>query len=95
MLDRCVGTYGGIEVAREGSQLTVKLGGRKLLLFAESPTKFFAKTTDLQIEFKPDADGKVNEMVRSVGEGANVAQRDKQAPSKPRLTANLFLEQFV
>ena len=95
MLDRCVGTYGGIKVGREGSQLTVKRDGRKLLLFAESPTKFFAKTTDVQIEFKPDADGKVNEMVRSVGEGANVAKRDKQSPSKPSLTASLFLEQFV
>jgi len=73
VLDRCVGTYGGIKVGREGSQLTVKRDGRKLLLFAESPTKFFAKTTDLQIEFKPDADGKVNE-IRRRGERGEAGQ---------------------
>jgi hypothetical protein len=77
LLDSYTGSYGGVEITREGNQLAAKVGGKKLMLFAESPTKFFAKTTDVQIEFKPDADGKVNEIVWSVGEGANVARRNK------------------
>lgn len=77
LLDGYAGTYGNLEIAREGTQLTAKVGGKKLVLFAESPTRFFAKTTDVQIEFKPDAEGKVNELVWSVGEGANVAKRTK------------------
>ena len=76
VLDSYTGSYGGVEIAREGSQLVANVGGRKLVLFAESPTKFFAKTTDVQVEFKPDAEGKVNEIVWSVGEGANVAKRN-------------------
>jgi hypothetical protein len=75
VLDRYPGRYGQIEVAREGDHLTASIGGRKLVLFAESQTKFFAKTTDLQIEFKLDVDGKANELIWSVGEGANVAKR--------------------
>lgn len=77
LLDSYTGTFGSLEIAREGHQLTAKVGGKKLWLFAESPTRFFAKTTDVQIEFKPDADGKVNELVWSVGEGANVAKRTR------------------
>lgn len=77
LLDKYAGTFGNVEVAREGSQLVARLAGRKLVLFAESATKFFAKSTDVQIEFKPDAEGKVNEIVWSVGEGANVAKRSR------------------
>ena len=77
LLDSYAGTYASTRIAREGSQLTAEVGGRKLLLFAESLTKFFAKTTDVQVEFKPGADGTIGEMVWSVGEGANVAKRDK------------------
>jgi hypothetical protein len=76
LLDRYAGRYGQVEVAREGDRLTARVGGQKLLLYAESPTKFFAKSTDLQIEFKPDTTGKVSEIVWSVGEGANVAKRN-------------------
>lgn len=77
LLDRYPGRYGQVEIAREGDHLVARLGGRKLVLYAESQTKFFAKSTDLQIEFKPDADGQVNELVWSVGEGGNVVRRNK------------------
>jgi len=69
-LDSYVGTYEGeIEVTREEHQLVLKFNGVKFIMFAESPTKFFAKTTDVQLEFLPDADGKVNRVISSVGEG--------------------------
>jgi hypothetical protein len=74
-LDRYVGSCGPMEITRDGSQLIANFGRKKVVLFAESPTKFFGKSTDVQIEFKPDADGKVTEIVWSVGEGANVAKR--------------------
>lgn len=77
LLDSYAGTYGNLEITRDGRQLAAKVGGRTFALFAESPTKFFAKTTDVQIEFKPDAEGKVGELTWSVGEGANVAKRTR------------------
>jgi hypothetical protein len=80
VLDSYVGTYdsgGKVEVTREGSQLAATFSGVKFVLFAESPTKFFATTTDFQIEFKPNGDGKVDRLVWSVGEGANETKRAK------------------
>ena len=77
LLDSYAGKYGNIEVRREGDQLTAIIGGAKLIFFAESPTKFFAKTTDVQLEFKPSANGQVSEVVWSVGEGGNTAKRAK------------------
>jgi len=75
-LDRFVGKYQrGPEVQRDGDHLTATVGGVKLTFFAESETKFFAKTTDVQLEFKTGSDGKVTEMIWSVGEGANTAKR--------------------
>jgi hypothetical protein len=75
-LDACVGKYEhGPEVQREGDHLVATVGGVKFVMFAESPTKFFAKTTDVQLEFKPGPDGKAAEVIWSVGEGANVAKR--------------------
>jgi hypothetical protein len=64
-----------VEVTREGSQLAAQLGGVKFVLFAESPTKFFAKTTDVQIEFPQMTGGKPDRLIWSVGEGANTAIR--------------------
>ena len=61
---------------RDGNQLTANLSGVKFVLFAESPTKFFAKTTDFQIEFPPGERGKPDNLTWSVGEGANEAKRD-------------------
>jgi hypothetical protein len=77
VLDSYTGKYDPIEISREGDQLAATLGGRKFLLFAESPTKFFAKTTDVQIEFPASSQGKPDRMIWSVGEGANEAKRTR------------------
>jgi len=78
LLDRYAGKYEGAhEVVREGDQLVTEIGNVKLTFFAESETKFFAKTTDAQLEFKTGPDGQVTEMIWSVGEGANTAKRSK------------------
>jgi hypothetical protein len=77
LLESYAGKYDNIEVAHEGNQLTAKVGGLKFLLFAESPTKFFAKTTDVQIEFPAGGQGKPDRLIWSVGEGANEAKRNK------------------
>jgi hypothetical protein len=77
LLDRYTGKYGNIELARRDDYLTAKLEGVPFVLFAESPTKFFAKTTDFQIEFPAGVQGKPEQLTWSVGEGANVAKRDK------------------
>jgi hypothetical protein len=51
------------------------MGDVRFVLFAESPKKFFAKTTDVQIEFQTDSKGKPTGLLWSVGEGANPAKR--------------------
>jgi len=80
LLDSYTGSYerGGndrIEITREDHHLEATFSGVKRLLFAESPTHFFAKTLDLQFQFHPDASGKVDRVIWSVGEGANVARK--------------------
>ena len=77
LLDGYAGTYDRIEVSREGDQLAASLGGVKFLMFAESPTKFFAKTTDVQIEFPAGDKGNADRLIWSVGEGANEAKKNK------------------
>ena len=77
LLDGYAGKYDRVEVSREDAQLVVSLGGAMFLMFAESPTKFFAKTTDVQLEFPGDGQGKPDRVIWSVGEGANEAKRDK------------------
>jgi len=77
LLDNYAGKYGDIEVWREDAQLAAKVGGVKFVLFAESPTKFFAKTTDVQIEFPAGVQGKPDHLTWSVGEGANEAKRNR------------------
>ncbi len=60
--------------------------GVRFLLFAESATKFFAKTTDVELEFQSNAEGKVDRVTWSVGEGANVAKKTREtagASGKP------------
>lgn len=57
--------------------MVASLYGVKFIMFAESPTKFFAKTTDLQLEFPTNATGKVDRVIWSVGEGANEARKVK------------------
>ena len=81
LLEKYVGHYTAtdrnrIEVTRQGAQLAVRLNGVSFTLFAESPTKFFAKTTDVQIEFPAVDQGKADRLTWSVGEGANEAKRD-------------------
>jgi len=78
LLDRYIGNYENIEIARAGDQLSARVGGVKFLLFAESPTKFFAKTTDVQIEFPAGTQGNPDRLTWSVGEGVNQAKRSKQ-----------------
>jgi Domain of Unknown Function (DUF1080) len=51
LLDSYTGTYDNVEITREDTQLAARIGGVHFTLFAESPTKFFAKTTDVRIEF--------------------------------------------
>jgi len=80
LLDSYVGRYGDIQIGREGSQLTAVVGGVKFLLFAESPTRFFAKTTDVQIEFSGGDQAKPDRLTWSVGEGANEAKRSGPKP---------------
>jgi hypothetical protein len=55
--------------------LLIKFAGAQFTLFAESPTRFFAKTTDVQVEF--DITGNEKALVLSVGEGAMRAKRIK------------------
>ena len=75
LLDSYCGKYGNIEVTREDNQLLAHLGNVPFVLFAESPTRFFAKTTDFQIEFPGGEAGKPEYLTWSVGEGANRAKR--------------------
>ena len=77
LLDSYAGKYDSIEIVREGDQLAASLSGVRFSLFAESPTKFFAKTTDVQIEFPAGGKGKADRLIWSVGEGVNTAMRNK------------------
>jgi hypothetical protein len=78
LLNTYTGSYSDfVQITREENQLVAHLGGVRFLLFAESPTKFFAKTTDVQFEFLSGEDGKVNRVIWSVGEGANEAKKTK------------------
>jgi hypothetical protein len=73
LLDRYTGSYerngkAFIEITREETQLVAKLSGVRFVLYAESPAKFFAKTTDVQIEFQTGAGSDVESLIWSVGE---------------------------
>ena len=75
LLDRYAGRYDNWEIVREGDHLLARLSGASFVLFAESPTKFFAKTTDVQIEFPGGDQAPPERLIWSVGEGANEAKR--------------------
>lgn len=80
LLDSYAGTYevtrnNLIEVARAGDQLQMRFHGVSFLLFAESPTHFFAKTTDVQCDFQKNAAGQTISV--SVGEGAHVGRKSR------------------
>jgi hypothetical protein len=79
VLDRYVGDYdrGGTDVVSvrraPNGLLSLAFSGAKFLMHAESPTHFFARTTDVQVEF--DASGKTGTL--SVGEGGMPITRTK------------------
>jgi hypothetical protein len=78
-LDHLAGTYemgrnNTVRITREGNQLVLNMGP-KFVLFAESRTVFFAKTTDVQCEFKLDDQDKSESVKISVGEGGSTAKK--------------------
>lgn len=82
LLNRYAGTYerdrnSVVTFTVERNQLVLRMEGVRFVLFAESPTKFFAKTTDVQCEFQPDAQGNVDTVIISVGEGGMTVRRRK------------------
>jgi hypothetical protein len=58
-----------VKVERGGDgALSVSFNGATFTMYAQSPTRFFAKTTDVQAEFGKDAQGNVESVTVSVGE---------------------------
>jgi hypothetical protein len=55
--------------------LLIKFGGAQFTLYAESPAKFFAKTTDVQVEFVFTGEDKA--LILSVGEGGMRSKKIK------------------
>jgi hypothetical protein len=68
VLAKYIGTYeNGAEISRQENNLVLNFNGVRYVLFAETPEKFFAKTTDVQCEFQfTDAE---KALIISVGEG--------------------------
>jgi hypothetical protein len=82
LLQRYTGSYERgpnslVEFTIEGDQLVLTMENVRFVLFAESPTKFFAKTTDVQCVFHASDHEKADEVVISVGEGGMTAHRTK------------------
>jgi hypothetical protein len=80
LLDSYTGTYerepnSFVYITRQGDQLVLRMEGARFTLFAETPTRFFAKTTDVQCEFQPNDQGKADQVIISVGEGGMTARR--------------------
>jgi hypothetical protein len=73
-LDGFVGSYEKgrsdfVKVERRADgTLGVSFNGASFTMFAQAPTRFFAKTTDVQAEFGKDAQGNVETVTVSVGE---------------------------
>jgi hypothetical protein len=81
--DKLLASYNGkyervpndiIEITTQDRQLAAMMNGVRFVLFAETPKKFFAKTTDFQIEFESTGD-KVSGLIWSVGEGGSPAKK--------------------
>lgn len=67
-----------ITLTKEGNKLFTQATGQpRFEVFAESETKFFLKVVDAQVEFVPDADGKVNKMILNQGGQTMEAKRIK------------------
>jgi hypothetical protein len=76
VLESYTGRYGqNLEVSKENHQIIARFQGVRYVMFAESKTKFFAKTTDYQLEFLPDDQGKVSRVKWSVGEGGTTENK--------------------
>jgi len=78
LLEKYTGSYENgnrLEVTTDHGSLIARLNGMRFVMYATSPTHFFAKTLDLQVDFKADGDGKAREAVFSVGEGSNALKR--------------------
>lgn len=80
LLDRYVGTFerepnSNVTFTRRGSQLILRMEGATFPLFAESPTHFFSKGTDVQCEFHTEGEAKADAVRISVGEGGMNAKR--------------------
>lgn len=76
-LDSYTGSYdGAVEITKENRQLVLSFQNVRFVMFAESPTKFFAKTTDVQMEFPANTQGNATQVTVSVGEdGGSVHKR--------------------
>jgi CubicO group peptidase (beta-lactamase class C family) len=67
-LEKLVGVYGitddvAVTVTQDKEQLYVQLTGQDAFpIYAESETLFFLKVVDAQVEFVPDADGKISKV---------------------------------
>ena len=64
VLDAYVGRYEVnrdwvVEVTRRGGCLSFKWAGEDFVVFATNPSRFFAKTTDVQVEFKTEGNERV------------------------------------
>jgi hypothetical protein len=78
LLDRYTGAYErGNEVTKENGQLVLKFNGVRFVLFAESPTHFFAKSTDVQCDFQSNSEGKVESVTVGVGEDGGAVLRKR------------------
>ena len=76
-------------ITLEGEQLFTQLTGQpKFPMFAESPTKFFLKVVDAQMEFEKDAGGKITGLIlyqngrESKPPASNQMRRSFQPPRK-------------
>ncbi len=79
-LDSYCGVYesGGrrvAEVSRRSGNLLVHFGGVELVMFAESPTRFFAKTVDVQAQFDFSGDPKTIRITVGQDEGGATAHK--------------------
>ena len=80
VLDSYAGTYelgpdNNAIFTHENGQLILKFSGVRFVLCAESATKFFTKTTDVQCEFSKNDQGQVEKVIISVGEGGMTAKK--------------------
>lgn len=74
-LDSYAGKYdGGMNVTKSDHRLTLLFAGQTLPLFAEGDNKFFAKSTDVRVEFTKDSEGAIVANV-SVGEGMQTRKK--------------------